>query len=221
MKGPPDPGRWNLYVVSDRRLSGGRSHLEVARLAFEGGAEVFQIRDKEMSPGEIYKESLSIVSLSKKLGRLTIVNDRIDIAVAVKAAGAHVGWDDFDYLAAREVLPRDYLLGCSVGNLEELEAAVSAGADYLGVGPVFEARGTKPDAGEPVGLTFIEEVRKRTDLPIVAIGGITAENAPSVIRAGADCVAVVSAVVASPDIAKAARKIREAVLQAKGKMPKH
>jgi len=212
------PKDWNLYVITDTELSGGRPHSEIARHAYLGGADVVQLRDKKMAPGEIYKESLLISGLSKELRGCFVVNDRIDIAVSSGADGVHVGWDDFEYTVARRILPPGFLLGCSVGNLAELELAIEAKADYIGVGPVFEARGTKPDAGPPVGLGFIEEVRSRTEIPIVAIGGIDADNAPLVIEAGADCVAVVSAVVGRDDIQEAARRIRDAVVETKERL---
>jgi thiamine-phosphate diphosphorylase len=139
------------------------------------------------------------------------VNDRPDIAAAVGADGVHLGQEDLPADAAREVFGSRLIVGVSARSLEEALDAEAAGADYVGVGPVYEARATKPDAAEPQGLGLVRAIRERCRIPIIAIGGITADNAPEVMRAGASGVAVISAVVAAEDIAGATAALRDAV----------
>jgi thiamine-phosphate pyrophosphorylase len=202
------PGPWRLHVITDAKASRGRSHLEVAEAAIAGGADVLQLRDKEASGGRLYREALQLRKLTRDAKVLFIVNDRLDIALAVDADGVHVGQSDLPASVVRGVMGPGKILGVSVDTVEEALQAEKDGADYLGVGPVFEARGTKPDAGEPVGLDRIARIRRHCRLPIVAIGGIDAENARKVRESGADGAAVISAIVSADDIAQAARRLK-------------
>jgi len=202
------PVRWRLYAITDGRIARGRSHLQVAEAVLRGGADVLQLRDKDAGGGKLYRDALQLRRLTHGAGIPLIVNDRIDIALAVDADGVHVGPDDLPASVARKLLGTGKILGVSTGTVEEALLAEEAGADYLGVGPVFEARGTKGDAGEPVGLERIAQIRRRCRLPIVAIGGINAENAEKVREAGADAAAVISAIVAADDIEQAARRLK-------------
>jgi thiamine-phosphate pyrophosphorylase len=153
--------------------------------------------------------------LTRAAGALLIVNDRLDVALAAEADGLHVGPDDLPVAVARRLLRPGMILGASAGTVEEAIAAERDGADYLGVGAVYEARGSKADAGAPVGPARVRAIRGAVRIPIVGIGGIKAENATAVIEAGADGVAVITAVVAAPDIAAAAARIVEAVRSAR------
>lgn len=202
------PALWRLYVITDEKVSRGRSHLQVAEAAIAGGADVLQLRDKEASGGGLYRIALQLRKVTRDAKVPFIVNDRIDVALAAGADGVHVGQDDLPASAARALLGKERILGVSVDTVEEAVRAEKDGADYLGVGPVFEARGTKPDAGEPVGLARIERIRRHCRLPIVAIGGIDAGNARKVREAGADAAAVISAIVSADDIAGAARRLK-------------
>jgi len=202
------PRLWRLYVITDEKVSRGRSHLQVAEAAILGGADVLQLRDKEASGGRLYRVALELRKLTLEAKVPFIVNDRVDIALAAGADGVHVGQDDLPASVVREIIGPVKILGVSVDTVEEAILAEKDGADYLGVGPVFEARGTKPDAGEPVGLDRIARIRRHCRLPIVAIGGIDAENARKVREAGADAAAVISAIVAADDIARAARRLK-------------
>lgn len=213
-----DPSTWSVYVVTDYRLSGKKSHEFLAKEAFLGGADVVQLRDKDLSPRDLLATAKKIRDVAGSMGRALIVNDRIDIALASSAHGVHIGYDDFPYSPARSLCPKPFILGVSGGTMEELKEAIGAGVDYIGVGPVFETREAKPDAGPPVGLKFIEEARKVTEIPLIGIGGIDHENAPSVIRAGAAAVAVISAVVASEDIAGSVRRMKGIVEDAKSSL---
>jgi thiamine-phosphate pyrophosphorylase len=200
--------RWRLYVITDERLGRGRSHLRIAEAAILGGADVLQLRDKEASSGRLYRAALELRKITREAKVPFIVNDRLDVALAADADGVHVGQEDLPASVARRILGAGKILGVSAETVEEAIRAEEDGADYLGVGPVFEARGTKADAGEPVGLELVEQIRRRCRLPIVAIGGINAENARKVREAGADAVAVISAIVAADDIAQAARQLK-------------
>lgn len=205
------PARWRLYVITDERLSRGRSHLAVAEAAIRGGADVVQLRDKEASGARLYEVALALRRLTRDAGVPFLVNDRLDVAMAVDADGVHLGQEDLPASAARRILGPGKVLGVSAETVGEALLAEREGADYLGVGPVFEARGTKPDAGRPRGLEQIARIRAESGLPIVAIGGIDAGNARQVRNAGANAVAVISAVVAADDIEEAARRLKRSL----------
>ena len=208
MTAPLSPALWRLHVLTDRKTSRGRSHLQVAEAAIAGGADVLQLRDKEASSGLLYREALELRKLTRDAGIPFIVNDRLDIALAVDADGVHVGQSDLPASVVRRILGPGKILGVSVATVEEAVRAEQDGADYLGVGPVFEARGTKPDTGEPMGLDVIARIRRHCRLPIVAIGGINAENVRKVREAGADGAAVISAIVSTDDIPQATRRLK-------------
>jgi thiamine-phosphate diphosphorylase len=202
------PGLWRLYVITDEKASRGRSHLQVAEAAIVGGADVLQLRDKEAPGGLLYRVALQLRRITREAKVPFIVNDRLDIALAADADGVHVGQADLPASVVREIMGPGKILGVSVDTVEEATQAEKDGADYLGVGPVFEARETKPDAGLPLGVDRITRIRRQCRLPIVAIGGINAENALMVREAGADAAAVISAIVAADDIAHAARRLK-------------
>jgi len=211
------PASWSLYVITDRGSAKGRSHEFVAMEALRGGADAIQLRDKHASPRSLLLQALKVRSVTEKEGKPLLINDRIDIALAAKAEGAHIGFDDFDYTRARKIVRPPFILGMSAGSVKELREAVMGNPDYIGVGPIFEARETKADAGDPVGLEFIEVARSMTDIPLIAIGGIDHGNAPSVIRAGALGIAVISSVVGADDISQSARRLKECVEEARAK----
>jgi thiamine-phosphate pyrophosphorylase len=216
---PTDKGerrpRWDLYVITDETLSGGRTHEEQTRAALAGGAGLIQLRDKTSSSRRLYTAAVEMQRLCREAGALLIVNDRVDIALAADADGVHVGPDDLPVAVARRLLP-GRIVGASAGTVEEAIAADRDGADYLGVGAVYEARGSKADAGAPVGPERVAAIRAAVRLPMVGIGGIKAANAAPVIAAGANGVAVITGVVAAPDIAAAARELLAVVHEAKG-----
>ena len=187
--------------------------LTVAAAALDGGATVIQLRDKIASTRVLIEEGLALRALTRERGALLIVNDRVDVALAVEADGAHVGQDDMPAGLARQLLGPDRILGVSAANMEEAEEATAGGADYLGVGPIFPSPG-KADAGPATGVHLLTELAKRYTIPLIAIGGITAENAAEVVRAGAAGVAVITAVVYAEDITAASRQLRLAVERA-------
>jgi thiamine-phosphate pyrophosphorylase len=202
------PGLWRLYVITDEKASRGRSHLQVAEAAIVGGADVLQLRDKEATSGQLYRVALQLRKLTSDAKVHFIVNDRLDVALAADADGVHVGQADLPASVVRGIIGPGKILGVSVDTVEQAIQAEKDGADYLGVGPVFEARETKPDAGPPLGVDRIARIRRHCRLPIVAIGGIDAENARNVREAGADAAAVISAIGAADDIAHAARRLK-------------
>jgi thiamine-phosphate pyrophosphorylase len=200
-----------LHVLTDREWSLGRDTLTVASAALDGGATVIQLRDKKATTRALVEEGLALCALTRKRGALLIVNDRIDVALAIEADGAHVGQDDDMPVAlARKLLGPDRILGVSAGNLQEAQIAVDSGADYLGVGPIY-ATHTKADAGEPIGLSLLTELASRYSTPLIAIGSIKADNAANVLRAGAQGIAVIRAVVGAEDIIAATRALRESM----------
>jgi thiamine-phosphate diphosphorylase len=202
---------WKLYIITDKELSKGRSHLKIAEAAIKGGADVIQLRDKTASSRKLFEIAIQIRKITQRAGVQFIVNDRLDIALAVNADGLHVGQDDLPTTVARKLLGPDKILGASAKSIEEAIRAEKNGADYLGLGPIFEARRTKADAGIPLGLQLIKDIHERCSLPIVAIGGINQTNISSVIEAGAQCAAVISAVVSAPEITNATQSLKDQI----------
>lgn len=209
---------FDLYVVTDSQLSRGRSDAEVARMAYEGGADVVQLRMKNADGGAMLEQANLIRQYADEMCRLFIVNDRVDIAMASGADGVHLGQSDIPLKTARRLMGDDAIIGISVDNVEQAVAAEEGGADYVGVGAVFRTS-TKPDAMQGVGLGAVFEVRQAVDIPVVAIGGINRGNIQDVIRAGADSAAVVSAVVAQDDVAAAAHELRDLILKVRPHIP--
>lgn len=191
-----------LCVITDEQAS----PVELARQALEGGARMVQLRRKQASGRELYEWALRIQELCRQHQALFIVNDRVDIALAVKADGVHLGQQDMAAALARKLLGPDTLIGVSVGNVEEAARAAAEGADYLGVGHIFRTT-SKEKMTEPIGIHAIRPVAEKSGLPVIAIGGIDSSNAFEVIKAGASGVAVISAVSASPDPEEATRKL--------------
>src|SRR3984893_4751261 len=195
-----------LHVLTDHQWSRGRDNITVVKAAIDGGATTIQLRNKTASTRVLIEEGLALRALTRERGALLIVNDRVDVALAVEADGAHVGQDDMPADLARRLLGPKHILGFSAANIEEADEAVTGGADYLGVGPIFPSPG-KADAGPATGVHLLTELAKRYTIPLIAIGGITAENATEVIRAGACGVAVITAVVYAEDITAASRRL--------------
>ncbi len=205
---------YSLYVITDRALAKGRSHTDVAREAIAGGANVIQLRDKDATTLELCTIGVAIKEITSRAGATFIMNDRLDVALAVDADGVHLGQDDMPTIAARKILGGK-ILGVSVENPEQAARAEAEGADYVAIGPIYEARASKADAGPPVGAHAITAIRKATRLPIIAIGGIKIGHAAEVMQAGADGIAVISAVISAPDISVAARDFRKRIGEAR------
>jgi thiamine-phosphate pyrophosphorylase len=205
---------WSLYIITDRKAAGGRSLAEVVRAAIAGGATVVQLREKMTTTREMIALGQALHAVTQAAGIPLIVNDRVDVALAIDAEGVHVGQDDMPASLARRLIGPDRILGVSAGTAAEAHQAKADGADYIGVGDVFGTP-SKPDAGVPIGLDGLAEIARAVSIPVVAIGGITAENAAAVIQAGAAGVAVISAVVGAGDVVAAARQLRAVVEEAR------
>ncbi|MGA9996677.1 MAG: thiamine phosphate synthase [Pyrinomonadaceae bacterium] len=186
-----------VYPITDTRLSS-LSHAEQVMRLSDGGASFVQLREKLLSPREFYREAEEALRVARERGVRVIVNDRVDIALALGADGAHVGQDDLAPEAARRVLGEEAIVGFSTHNIEQAMEAARLSVDYIAIGPIF-ATSSKEDPDAVVGLDGLRRVREAIkDLPLVAIGGITRENAREVLAAGADSVAVISALLAEP-----------------------
>ena len=204
------PVNYSLYLVTDRSLALGRELVEVVGAAVQGGVTVVQIREKGAGIREFLALAQALKTLLDPQGIPLIVNDRLDLALACEAAGVHLGQEDLPCDLARRLLGPERLLGVSVSTPEEARQAEAAGADYLGVSPIFVTP-TKQDTPAATGLAGLRLIRAVTALPLVAIGGLSAANAGEVMAAGADGIAVVSALMAAADPREAARALRSAI----------
>jgi thiamine-phosphate pyrophosphorylase len=205
---------YSVYLVTDRDLARGRTTLEIVAAAIRGGVSCIQVREKTCSTGEFIDEALAIRSLLARHEIPLIINDRVDVALAVKADGIHLGQKDMPCSMARQLIPESMIVGISVESLDDAIAAQKDGADYLGVSPIYPTP-TKTDTAQALGLEGLRSIRSEVDLPLVGIGGLNADNAAAVIYNGADGVAVVSAIVAADDPEAATRDLIEIVRLAK------
>lgn len=193
-----------LYPITDVQLSALPHACQVEELS-EGGAMLVQLREKRLPPREFYQQAQAVMQLARARGIRVIINDRVDIALALHADGVHLGQDDLPPEAARRLLGERFVIGFSTHNLEQARTAAKLPIDYVAIGPVFTTS-TKANHDPVVGLAGLRRVREVTgELPLVAIGGITQENAAEVIAAGADAVAVVSALLGDGTIARRTR----------------
>ncbi|MDK2974598.1 MAG: thiamine-phosphate pyrophosphorylase [Methanofollis sp.] len=205
---------YDLYVITDVGIGRGRSHARLARLAVEGGADVVQIRDRALSCRALLAEAREVRAVTRAAGALFIVNDRLDVALAAGADGVHLGQDDLPVETVRSIAPPGFIVGVSVGSAVEASLAVEGGADYVALSPTFSTA-SKADAGAGRGLAALREVRAAVRVPLLAIGGVGPANVADVIAAGADGVAVISAIVGQEDVAGAARRMKALVAAAK------
>jgi thiamine-phosphate pyrophosphorylase len=196
-----------IYPITDQALSG-LSHAEQVARLIDGGATLIQIRDKQSSPKAFLHDARAAKRIADQNNVKLIINDRVDIAMAIDAAGVHVGQSDLPVDVARRLLNENTIVGFSTHNLQQAELAVEASVDYLAFGPIFGTR-TKVDRDPTVGLDLLSSAKRVVrDVPLVAIGGITAENCRAVLAAGADSVAVISAVVGEgPNISQNMRRL--------------
>lgn len=205
---------YSLYLVTDRGLARGRTTLEIVSAAVDGGATVVQLREKDCSTRDFIEQALAIKEFLEDRGVPLIINDRVDVAQAVKADGVHLGQTDMPLGLAKKILGDSMIIGISAESLQDAIEAERGGADYLGVSPIYTTP-TKTDTAPPLGLEGLREIRKAVELPLVGIGGLTGKNAAEVIRSGADGVAVVSAIVAADDPEAAARELKQVIEEAR------
>ena len=187
-----------LYFVTSQAMSDGRTILEIVSAALRGGVKLIQLREKEMSAGELFLLAEKIRKITEEAGALLIINDRLDIAMGVGADGVHLGQDDFPVSAARKLAP-DMIIGVSTHNVEEARLAEQAGASYVNIGPVF-VTGTKNWQGEYLGIKGIKEISTvLNNIPFTVMGGIKQKHIPELLQVGAKTIALVTAITAAKD----------------------
>ena len=189
---------FRLYVITGEEFHPGRPLLDVMTEALEGGADIIQMRDKKSSKKVILEKAKMLRELTRKYDVPFIVNDHIDVALAVDADGVHLGQDDLPLVEARKIVG-DKIIGISTHSIEQAREAEKNGADYIGVGPIFPTK-TKEDVVPPVTTSYLKEVVREISIPFVPIGGIKLHNIDEVLDAGGTCVCVISAVVGSEDV---------------------
>lgn len=194
-----------LYAIIDTQSLKGRRHEEIAAQVLEGGAKIIQLRDKSMSKKELIPVAQRLKRLCAENDALFIVNDHLDIALAADADGLHLGQDDLPVKTARRLLPIDMMIGCSVTNIPQAVAAEYEGADYIAVGAIYPTQ--SKEMIEVVGLEMVKAIKKESNLPLVAIGGINQDNAREVLAAGADSVAMISALMQTDSPREETRRI--------------
>lgn len=198
-----------LYVIVDTQVLKGRSHIEVAGQAIRGGARIIQLRDKLSSKKELLSVAQKLKELCSEKKVLFIINDYLDVALAVEADGVHLGQDDLSLKVARRLLPIDKIIGCSTTSVERAASVEADGADYIAVGSIYPtlSKTLTSTPAKVIGLETLRQVRQAVSLPVVAIGGIDKDNVAEVISSGANAVAVISAVVGAANVEEAARQI--------------
>ena len=194
-----------LYVILDRQFLLGREEVDVARQIIEGGARVIQLRGKQSKKGELLIVAQKLREFCRQTGTQFIINDYLDLAMAVNADGLHVGQEDLPLSVIRRELPIDKIVGCSVKTLSQAKKAQTEGADYIAVGSMFPTT-TKREA-TVVGVDMLKELKRTVSTPVVAIGGINQNNVDEVVAAGADAIAVISAVLGGEDVKGAVQKL--------------
>lgn len=199
-----------LHILTDTVLQSRFSHMEITRLAIAGGADTIQYRQKSGATRQMIEIARNMKRLCSEAGVMFIVNDRLDVAIAAEADGVHLGQDDFPIPMARELLGEGRIIGGSAATLDEARKCLSEGADYVGFGPVYPTS-SKDDAGPVSGIDILKQVVEIIPLPIIAIGGVGAENIPDVMRAGAHGIAVISAVCCQDDPEESTRALYQAL----------
>ena len=198
-----------LCVITDKKLSRGRSFEEVVEAAIRGGAQMIQFRDKEIPNGQFYNEALKLRILTQKAGALFMVNDRIDVALSVGADGVHLGQEDLPIRAARKIAP-ELIIGASSHNLMEALKAEQDGADYVNIGPIFPTK-TKENTVSFLGPGAISEIGPQLTVPFTTMGGINPENIGLVLEAGARRVAMITGITRAADITARVRRLRKTI----------
>ncbi len=207
---------FSLYLVTDRKIIGNRNILDIVSASIKGGVTAIQLREKDCSTREFIQIAREIKKLLTDLNIPLIINDRVDIAQLIKADGVHIGQSDMDYTDARSLLGYNAIIGVSVENKTQALTAISSDVDYISISPVFTTP-TKPEAKDFWGIEGLKEIRKLTNKYLVAIGGINETNIYEVLQAGADGIAVVSAICAAKDPENAAKALKNIINKFKKK----
>ena len=209
---------WDLYLITEESLSAGRKSMEVVKKAAAGGVDVIQLREKSLSLREKFQLGKKIQKICSRYNITFIVNDRVDLALALNADGVHLGQSDLPLRSARRILGPDKIIGLTAWRNQEITAAEADGADYLGVGAIFKTKSKQLNSDKNgIGLQRMAEIRKKTDLPVIAIGGLNKENASEVIKSGANCISVISALTRAKNIKNETREFKKIIRQAKSK----
>ncbi len=199
-----------LHVLTDTVLQSRFSHIELARMAIKGGADTIQFRQKAGDTREMIEIVRQLKQLCLDSGVTLVVNDRVDVAIAAEADGVHLGQNDFPIAMARKLLGESRVIGGSAATLEEAQKCLAEGVDYIGFGPVYPTA-SKADASPVTGIKLLKQTVEAIPFPIIAIGGLSANNTPEVIRAGAQGIAVISAVCCQENPEQATRVLRQAL----------
>ena len=203
-----------LYVITDRAIGKERPLDELVAAAIRGGATMIQFREKTWTARRQVEVGRRLLAITRPAGVPLIINDRVDVALALDADGVHLGPDDLPVADARRIVGPEKIIGASAATAAEAVRAETDGADYVGVGSIF-ATTSKPDAGDAIGPEALSQIRAAISIPIVAVGGITHANAAEAIRAGAHRVAAISAVMGASDVREAARRLAKAIRAAR------
>jgi len=198
-----------FYFITDAGSSRAGNISDVKN-ALKAGVRIVQYRQKNKSSREMFEEALKLRRICKDI--IFLVNDRIDLALAVGASGVHLGQDDLPVAVARRLLGKKKIIGVTAHNLKEALLAQKQGADYLGISPIFSTK-TKSDAGKPIGIPALKKIRARVIIPIISLGGINLENAKSVIQAGSDGICAILAVVSKDDVCREIRSFKKIFLR--------
>jgi len=209
-----DPRQWGLYLVTDRKQTGGRDLVTVLSQALVAGVQAIQLREKDLDTIDVYRLGERLLSLTRQAGAVLIVNDRVDVAMALGADGVHLTRKSLPPKDARALVGPEMLLGISCHSLTDVREAIEGGVDFLVLGPIHDTPSKAP-YGAPLTPAILKQAREMCPLPILAIGGINATRVPEVVQAGADGVAAISAVLAAPDPGTATRELLDAVARTK------
>ncbi len=205
----------DIYGITAQEYAKGRDNIDVVGEMIASGVKIIQFREKEMEMGEKYRQCLKIRELTRKAGVFFIVNDHVDLAMLVAADGIHIGQEDLPVEAVRQLVGDAMVVGLSTHSPAQAEDAVKQGADYIGVGPIFQTD-TKKDVCDPVGFSYLDHiVSRKLPIPFVAIGGIKAHNVKEVVTHGASCIAMVTEIVGADDIGKKIKEIRKTIKASK------
>ena len=202
---------YSIYLVTDRELMSTETLEEAVEQAMIGGCTLVQLREKDCSSFDFYNTAVKVKEITDKYNVPLLINDRLDIALAVDAAGVHVGQSDLPATVVRKIIGNDKIIGVSTGSLEQAIKAQKDGADYIGVGAMY-ATGTKKDAN-PTSMEELKKIRENVSLPIVVIGGINKERIKDFEGMGIDGLAIVSAIIAQSDISLAAKELKSIFTQ--------
>ena len=207
---------WSLYLVTDRQLSLGRSIIDVVESAVAGGVSVVQLREKDISTREFVELGKILLKILKPQNIPLIINDRLDVTLAIGADGLHIGQSDLHYHDARKILGEKFLLGLSVETTEQVQEALHWNLSYIALSPLFSTP-TKTDTAPPWGLKGLKEIRPRIHCPLIAIGGIHPHNSKEILEAGADGLAIVSAICSAPSPKEASAQFRKIINETRKK----